>query len=129
LAKHYGEGPIKIADIAKIQAIPGRFLENILSALKQGGFVTSIRGRNGGYTLAKTPESITAGSIITFCDGPVAPVGCISGSDDCSLMGTCAFMPMWKRAQAALSNVYDNTTFADLVEEDRRPKVVANYSI
>ena len=128
LAKHFGEGPIKIADIAKAQAIPSRFLENILSSLKQGGFVVSIRGRHGGYAINKEPADISAGEIIRFCDGPIAPVACLNQSSSCTLYGDCAFMPMWQKAKDALSEIYDNTSFADLVEEDAK-NVVSDYAI
>ena len=51
--------PIKIADIAKRQKIPQKFLELILAGLKQNGFVDSRRGAEGGYLLARSPDSIT----------------------------------------------------------------------
>ena len=53
--------PIKIADIAAKQGIPQKFLELILSQLKQGGFLNSRRGASGGYSLAKAPESYHSG--------------------------------------------------------------------
>jgi Rrf2 family cysteine metabolism transcriptional repressor len=119
LAKHHGKGPLKIADIARAQAIPTRFLEVILSQLKQAGFVESRRGSAGGYVLARPPAVLTVGEIIGFIEGPLSPVLCVAGStgDQCPLHGDCAFLPMWERAREALSEVYDSTTFEDLVEE------------
>ena len=133
LAKHYGEGPLKIADIASRQAIPARFLEVILNQLKQAGFVESRRGSMGGYVLTRSPAGLTVGSIIRYVEGPLSPVQCMADTTDgqCPLQGDCAFMPMWERAQEALSDVYDTTTFEDLVEEERKRKkqYVPNYSI
>ena len=63
LAKHYGQGPVKIADIAKAQAIPLRFLEVILSQLRQGGFAGSRRGNEGGYLLVRSPREFATGHI------------------------------------------------------------------
>ncbi|GAB4353881.1 MAG: Rrf2 family transcriptional regulator [Candidatus Abyssubacteria bacterium] len=133
LAKRQGEGPVKIADIAKIQAIPTRFLEVILNQLKQGGFVESRRGSAGGYVLTQSPATLTVGQIIRFIEGPLSPVQCIAGSsgDQCPLHNDCAFLPMWDRVSEALSQVYDSTTFEDLVEQERLRKheFVLDYRI
>lgn len=121
LAKHYGNGPMKIGNVATTQAIPHRFLEVILNQLKQAGFVDSRRGSGGGYFLTRDPKSLTVGELIRFVDGSVAPVSCLEpgGSRDCPLHGDCVFMGLWQRAQDALSGVYDTTSFVDLVEQER----------
>jgi Rrf2 family cysteine metabolism transcriptional repressor len=133
LAKRWGEGPVKIADIARNQSIPTRFLEVILNQLKQAGFVDSKRGSTGGYVLARLPSTLTVGEIIRFIEGPLAPVDCTAGGtiERCPLHGDCAFLPMWERAGAALAEVYDTTTFEDLVEQERQRKqeYVADYCI
>src|SRR4030081_3549910 len=61
--------PVKIADIAKRQQIPQKFLELILASLKQGGFVESRRGAEGGYMLAVPAENITVGGVLRYVDG------------------------------------------------------------
>jgi len=125
--------PVRIADIAEAQAIPVRFLEVILSQLKQGGFVESRRGNEGGYMLAKAAAAITAGDVIRFIDGPIGPVTCIQGQsqENCLLSGKCVFLDMWEEARQALSAVYDETTLADLVERDRQQQAqfVNDFSI
>jgi Rrf2 family protein len=122
LAKHYGGRPVKIGDIAQIQAIPPRFLEIILGQLKQAGFVESKRGADGGYFLSRTPSGLTVGELIRFVEGPIGPVVCLAGGSQgkCPLRGGCVFMPMWKRAQEAITEVYDGTSLQDLVEDERR---------
>src|ERR1700681_1838682 len=62
--------PVKIADIARRQAIPQKFLELILASLKQGGFVESRRGAEGGYLLARPADQITVGEVLRFIEGP-----------------------------------------------------------
>jgi Rrf2 family protein len=132
LAKHYGRGPTKIADLAEAQAIPPRFLEVILSQLKQAGFVESRRGNEGGYLLAREPGHLTVGEVIRFVEGPLQPVACM-GEDEasCPLHGACVFMDMWDRAREAVSQVYDGTTFHDLMEREAQLKegYVPTYSI
>ena len=58
--------PVKIADVARRQKIPQKFLELILAGLKQGGFVESRRGAEGGYRLAKPANEITVGEVLRF---------------------------------------------------------------
>lgn len=122
LAEHRGPEPLKIADIAERQQIPVRFLEVILGQLKGGGFVRSRRGAEGGYFLAKTPDAITIGEIMRFVDGPIAPVDCVSPTRgvECPFAGGCDFFDFWGRVRQAISNVVDQTTFADLIKENQR---------
>ena len=119
LARQNGHGPVKIAEIAEAQAIPPRFLEVILSQLKQAGFVDSRRGSQGGYLLVRSPEQLTVGEVIRFMQGPVGPVGCVTGRQDneCPLHGDCVFLPMWEKVRKAISGVYDNTTLKDLLDQ------------
>lgn len=133
LAVHHGAGPIRVADIAEAQAIPPRFLEAILGQLRQGGIVVSHRGAHGGYTLAREPRDVTVGDVMTFMQGPVQPVECVTDnpSEKCPLYGSCVFLPMWERIRAAISDIYESTTFEDLAATARRikPEPVLEYVI
>jgi Rrf2 family transcriptional regulator, cysteine metabolism repressor len=122
LAEHEGPEPMKIAAIAEQQQIPIRFLEVILSQLKGGGFVQSRRGAEGGYRLARPPEHLTVGEVMRYVDGPIAPVDCVSQSRPkvCEFHGECNFFGFWGRVRQAISDVVDQTTFADLIRESRR---------
>jgi Rrf2 family protein len=133
LAKRYGQGPVKIGEIAEAQAIPPRFLEVILGELKQAGFVESRRGAEGGYRLIRSPERLSVEEVLRFIEGPIGPVHCVRDDADasCPLRGACVFMPMWRRVQEAMTQVYRSTTFQDLVEEELRAQegFVPMYSI
>jgi Rrf2 family transcriptional regulator, cysteine metabolism repressor len=135
LAIRNGEGPVRIADIAENQAIPARFLEAILAQLKQGKFVASQRGNVGGYYLVRSPKELTVGEVIRFVEGPLSPVACLDDADRdperCALYGDCVFMPMWERAEQAISEVYDQTTFQSLVDQERTrsKRIESTYSI
>ncbi len=122
LARRQGARPTTVHQIAEAQGIPQRFLELILGQLRQGGFVDSRRGVRGGYLLASSPDSLTVGAIIRFVDGPIAPVNCDGESRDgpCPMHGGCAFVGLWERAEKAMSEVYDSTTFQDLLDEEQR---------
>ncbi len=133
LAKRQGTGTTKIGEIAEAQAIPVRFLENILNHLKGGGFVESVRGKDGGYLLARSAKELTVGEIVRFMEGPLSPVECtVAGKKGaCSMYGRCVFLSLWKRAEEALEEVYDGTTFHQLVvqEADEQQKSVLDFSI
>src|SRR5579871_4671447 len=69
LSSHPPGEPVRIADIAKRQKIPQKFLELILASLKQGGFVESRRGAEGGYLLARSADTIKVGELLRFVEG------------------------------------------------------------
>src|SRR6266436_7350900 len=93
--------PVKIADIARRQNIPQKFLELILASLKQGGFVESRRGAEGGYLLAKRAESITVGDVLRFVEGRQeerARLRRLTNSPFCDL---------WERVDLTIDSVLD----------------------
>jgi Rrf2 family transcriptional regulator, cysteine metabolism repressor len=118
LAKHRGEGPIKISQISSAQVIPVRFLEVILHKLKKGGLVASKRGFGGGYTLVRPPDQITVRDIILQMDEPVGPVRCVSQQafKKCPLEGDCAFFPIWSRVRKSVMEIFDGTTIQGLID-------------
>ena len=114
--------PVKIADIADRQKIPRKFLELILASLKQGGFVESRRGAEGGYRLARPASEITVGALLRFVEGGAKKTKRANGSP---------FTPLWKQVDDAVSEILDRTTFADLVRHWKasQPDYVANWEI
>ncbi len=120
LAKRYQEGPLKISTIAESQAIPSRFLENILNQLKRDGIVDSRRGKSGGYVLTCDPAELSVGTVIELIQGPLYMVECDGGEprENCPFDKDCVFWPLWERASQALKDVCHGTSFADLVSEE-----------
>jgi Rrf2 family protein len=118
--------PIRIADIAQRQKIPQKFLELILASLKQGGFVESRRGAEGGYLLARPAESLTVGEILRYVEGPRHG----KGSDRRKGSAT-PFSDMWERVDKAIGDVVDQTTFAGLLRawQEKQDKFVHNWEI
>jgi len=118
--------PVKIAEISRRQKIPQKFLELILSGLKQGGFVESRRGAEGGYLLARPAESITVGEVLRYVEGPQQ-----GKSRDRRKGATTPFSEMWEEVDLAISNVIDKTTFADLLRDwsEKQSNFVLNWEI
>jgi Rrf2 family protein len=114
--------PVKIADIAKRQKIPQKFLELILAGLKQSGFVDSRRGADGGYLLARSPDSITIGEVLRSMENLKTP-GRAQAADP--------FADIWGRVEAAVSEVLDQTTFSELARRwrEKNTSYVPNWDI
>jgi Rrf2 family transcriptional regulator, cysteine metabolism repressor len=135
LASQYRHSrPVKVFEIAASQRIPRRFLEVILSELRQGGFVESRRGAEGGYILARSPETISVGEVVRFVDGDIAPVSCVStraGEAACELNFQCPFYDFWLRAVKAVGAVYDGTSLADILTgwQEKTAGAIPHYEI
>ena len=125
LSSQPGGEPVKIAEIARRQRIPQKFLELILAGLKQGGFVESRRGADGGYLLARPPEKITVGEVLHFVEGPQ------SGKSKQRRKGETPFSEMWEQVDHAISGIVDQTTFADVRRQwaEKQSKFVLNWEI
>jgi Rrf2 family protein len=130
--------PMLIADIAEREGIPRKFLEAILVELKQHGFVRSRKGRGGGYSLARNPDTVTLASVIRVIDGPIAPVPCLSRTayrrcDGCKDEATCGVRLVLREAHAASVHVLESVTVADMAERQksalRESLPVIRYSI
>jgi len=130
LALHYGNSPITIQDLAERADIPIKFLEQILLELKKGGFVESRRGSVGGYLLSKAPSQIRLGEVIRFIDGPVEPIACAGKAySGCNDIYKCVFKSIWQRVAKATSDIIDNITFEDLVNQVKVQKETITYQI
>jgi Rrf2 family protein len=125
LASQRPGDPVRIADIAKRQKIPQKFLELILAGLKQGGFVESRRGAEGGYLLARSAESITVGEVVRFVESPR------QGKGNPRRKAETPFSGMWLAVDQAVSEIIDKTSFADLLHgwSDKQNKFVLNWEI
>jgi Rrf2 family cysteine metabolism transcriptional repressor len=123
LAVQDSSEPVKIADIAKRQSIPQKFLELILANLKQGGFVQSKRGAEGGYLLARQADSITVGEVLRYVEGNKA------SKSDRAKGGPLG--DFWCRVEDAMGQVIDKTSFAELARnwKEKQAKYVPNWEI
>ncbi|UYN98535.1 MAG: Rrf2 family transcriptional regulator [Devosia sp.] len=115
-----------IGEISREQAIPKKFLEQILLELKRAGFVASRRGRMGGYILLKAPEEIMYGEVLRLIDGPIAPLPCLSKiayrrCDDCQDEAACEIRHVFERVTLATRAVLDQTSLAASLKLDDLP--------
>lgn len=101
--------------LADAQDLPRKFLEAILADLRRGGIVLSIRGAEGGYSLSRKPEKTTVGAVLRAVDGPLAGVRG-HRPEQTSYSGTAEHLPtLWVAVRAAVRNVVDEVSLAEIV--------------
>jgi Rrf2 family protein len=95
LAQHYADGPIPLAAIAKRQGLSAKYLEQLIILLKGAGLLRSVRGRRGGYMLARKPEEISVGEIVETLEGRLSVVDCVLEPDLCYRAIECPTRDIW----------------------------------
>jgi len=125
LADRGGDEPMRIADLAREEQIPPKFLELILLGLKNQGILQSRKGKGGGYLLARDPADIYLGQIVRMFDGPLAPVPCASQTAyvpcaDCKNEAVCGVHLAMKKVRDVTAKVLDGTTLALLGRQVER---------
>lgn len=117
LARREAETYVSVETIASEQKIPPRFLEQIMLALKNARYVRSIKGRQGGYSLAKPPGQITLAEIVRLFDGALAPTESVSeyfyGSTP--IEGEAALIAVFRDIRDYVANKLESTSLADLI--------------
>jgi Rrf2 family protein len=116
LVEHFGRGPIPIRELARRNDVPKKFLEQIMLALKERGWVESLPGLRGGYMLAKPPEKITMGEVVRHFDGILAPIDCVSvtGYARCTQEPVCRFRRVFLDARNYVASLMDGLTLAEV---------------
>lgn len=128
LAQHHGGRPIQTSEIAARRGIPEPYLDQVLTTLRKAGLISSRRGPQGGHTLARPPEDIHLGEIITILEGSMAPIGCVEKSSECALSSTCATREVWRAVKEATAGVLDATSIGQLAAR-QVPQEAASYNI
>jgi len=117
LALHYGEGPIALKQIAERQDISEHYLEQLMGSLRKAGLVSSVRGAQGGYQLARSPQETTAAAVLRALEGELEirfDDGAALGRDRWQLprFGT---RHLWQTLTARVGEVLETMTLADLL--------------
>ena len=119
MAEHNGNDYIKLKDIADRQEISEKYLESIVKQLVVNKIVTGLRGKGGGYKLAKAPDEIIVGEVLRFMEGSLAPVACLEeGSEPCPRTSECRTLEFWRGLDETIRHYTDSFTVADLMRAD-----------
>ena len=117
LACNYNEGPQPIKAIAERQKIPEAYLEQLIAALKREKLVNSVRGAQGGYSLARSPEEITVGDVLRTLEGGLNLVDCLLEEDTCGKSCACPSRIVWMKIRDGLNAVVDGITLQDMIND------------
>jgi Rrf2 family protein len=120
LGDRHGQGPIQLSEIAEKQNIPSKFLTVILSEMKRAGFVETMRGKEGGYWLARPPEQITYGDIVRATRGSLALVPCAARlayapCENCVDEATCRLRSVMLSVRDETANILDKVALSENV--------------
>ncbi len=117
LAMAYGQGPVKLKDIAASQDISLKYLEQVMYPLRVGGYVKTLKGSRGGYILGRPPERIKLHEIIQSIEGSLSFVPCVDDPEVCGRFERCATREVWARLKESVLNELKSITLAELAEK------------
>lgn len=116
LAHAYPDGSLTKFQIAQAEAISPGYVQQLMMALRLAGLVVSHRGREGGFSLARSPEAITVSDVLKAVEGEVMPAPCRAPAH-CARAETCPTRPVWDKAAALLDGLFSGTTIANLAAD------------
>ena len=128
LSGQYPHNCCSIAEIAKRQGVPRKFLEKIFQDLLRKGLIKSKRGSCGGYALARAPESITFYEVIEALEGPIAVNACMDQHPSCEQLPHCTMIGVWAEVQRKVTEIFTQTTIAALRPGPRRESIAASLT-
>jgi FeS assembly SUF system regulator len=105
------------SQIAIESLLPEPTVAKVLKQMASGGLVTSQRGVNGGYEMARPRDQITVFDIVSVIEGRLALTACVEGGEEhsCALEGACAMTGRWNRVNDAVRDAFKGITLADMV--------------
>jgi len=118
LAECPAEASLSARDIASAYHIPPQLLAKILQLLAREGLLRSHAGMNGGYTLARKPETITVFEVIRIIDGPLFITSCVTDAGVCDLTSSCTIKEPLARVNDSISDLLKKIRISDLVDAD-----------
>ena len=120
LAERWGQPPVGLNQIAVRQDISFKYLEQLMLPLRKHGLVRAVRGKNGGYQLARPPEKISIADIVAALEGPVRMRDCAPDGHSCGFTDRCLLRFLWREMESVLGDVMARHTLADLVPRRKR---------
>jgi Rrf2 family protein len=127
IAAKMGRRLVRVTELAEAEAMPVKFLEQVIQQLREAGHVESERGKHGGYRLAKPAAQIHIGQIVRLIDGPLAPIGCVSQTAyepcNCPDEAHCGLRMLMLDVRNAIAAILDRYTLADVVEVTTRKMI------
>ena len=111
-----GDDPVSVADIARRQGIPLNYLEQLFSRLRRGGVLTSVRGAQGGYRLARPAGEISIAQVVEALGEPIVFGDCQT-EGGCANAPTCPTFSLWRRVKGSVDEILAETTLEDIMRD------------
>ena len=121
LAARHNQGPTPLREIAKRQDLSVKYLEQLIIPLKAAGYIRSVRGARGGYTLARKPDKINVGQIIKVLEGGLSLVDCVEDPKLCEREKNCPTRDIWLRMSERLMEELSSLTLSDVLDGKKLP--------
>ena len=115
LAGQDPEDYISLREVAERQHISMKYLESIVATLNKAGLVRSLRGKDGGYRLARRPKECSVGEILRLTEGSMASVSCVEPGGGCDKSGSCITYPMWRQLDRLIDGFLSQVSLEDLL--------------
>jgi Rrf2 family protein len=120
VCRHGGKNrPVNLTEVSKVTGISKKFLEQLAIALKSHSILRGVAGRKGGYLLARPPEDITIGEVLTAVSGPTCLTFCVDDPSYCISADFCECRLVWRLLSLRVQQVLDEYTIADLSDMER----------
>ncbi len=124
LGEQFGGESMNILSISQKEKIPKKFLEQILLEMRNAGFLYSIKGAGGGYSLLKDPKDINLVQVMRLTGGPIAQLPCVSLNfyqkcEECRDEESCGIRATFRDVRDATLKILSETTIADLIEKEK----------
>lgn len=108
LGLEYGNGVCQLSQIAEKEEISDKYLEQIVKLLKVGGFIQSVRGAKGGYSLIKPPSEINLGDLFETLEGELILVECLASDASCSREKKCGTYDVWYELKEHMKSFFSD---------------------
>ncbi len=118
LAENRKDGYITLREAAERQEISEKYLESIVKDLVRGQFVEGVRGKGGGYRLARPADEMNVFDVLRCAEGDLVPVACLEeGAKPCSRAEACRTLPLWEGLNRVVSEYLSGFTVQDLARD------------
>lgn len=114
LAVNYGNGPVRVRDIARHQGLSAKYIEQLVAGLKRAGLVTAVRGVHGGYSLARPPARIRLLEVFERLEGSLTQLECHNCPGSCRGDKACAARDIWTEMRRAVTGVLESVTLEEM---------------
>jgi Rrf2 family protein len=116
LGRHYPSESVSVRELAKNQFLSAKYLEHIMAALKTAGLTKVSRGKNGGYKLARAPDTIKLMDVYRALEGPLTLVDCVADKNACPRTKTCVTREIWTEVTESMGEVFERITIQHLID-------------